>query len=179
MHLRSKRPASKPAGPRPVTASYLRKAALHYISGRAASVAMVRQTLERRAKRRLTVRTLEPAMIALIDAAVAGLLNLGLLDDAKFAETRTATLTRKGLARNRIVQGLRAKGIAKDTIERAVTGDFDELAQARRFVERKRLGSLRRAGATPQSRKKDLGALARAGFGFAIAAKALADPDAE
>ena len=141
---------------------------------------MVRQTLQRRAKRRLIVRALEPATIALIDAAIAELLQLGLLDDAKFAEIRTATLVRKGLSRGRVAQGLRAKGLAKETIERAVIGgEIDELAQARRFVERKRLGRLRRGGATPESRKKDLGALARAGFGFAVAAKALAEPDAE
>ena len=181
MHPPRKRPASKPTGPRPVTASYLRKAALHYISGRAASAAMARQTLQRRAKRRLGVRALDPAIVALIEAAIAELLHLGLLDDAKFAEVRTATLVRKGLSRNRVAQGLRAKGIDKETIEKAVGGDIDELAQARRFVERKRLGQLRRGGITPESRKRDLGALARAGFGFAIAAQALAsgEPDIE
>ncbi len=162
-----------------MTASFLRKAALHYISGRAASVAMVRQTLERRAKRRLDVRALEAATIALIDAALAELLSLGLLDDAKFAEIRTGTLTRKGLPKSRIAQGLRAKGVAKETVARAVGDDIDELAQARRFVERKRLGTLRRSGVTAESHKKDLGALARAGFGFAIAAKALSEPDTE
>ena len=175
----SKTRPSTPPATRPVTASYLRKAALHYISGRAASAAMVRQTLQRRAKRRLAVRALEPATVALIEAAIAELLTLGLLDDAKFAEVRTGTLARKGLSRGRIAQGLRAKGIAKETVALAITDDIDELAQARRFVERKRLGSLRRGGSTPESRKKDLGALARAGFGFAVAAKALSQPEAE
>lgn len=164
---------------RPVTAAYLRKAALHYISGRAASVAMVRQTLERRAKRRLDVRALEAATAALIEAAIAELLALSLLDDAKFAEIRTGTLAHKGLSRSRIAQGLRAKGVAKETVAQAVTDDIDELAQARRFVERKRLGARRRGGVTPASRKKDLGALARAGFGFGIAAKALSEADGE
>lgn len=140
---------------------------------------MVCQTLERRAKRRLDVRSLEAATVALIDAAIAELLSLGLLDDAKFAEVRTGTLARKGLSRGRIAQGLRAKGVAKETVERAVSGDIDELAQARRFVERKRLGGLRRGGVTPETHKKDLGALARAGFGYAIAAKALSAPDSE
>ena len=164
----------KPAGPRPVTSSYLRKAAMHYIAGRSASVEMVRQTLQRRAQRRLTVRSLEAVTLELIDTAVAELLKLGLLDDARFAEARTATLTRKGLSRSRIAQGLRAKGLDKAIVESAVGEDIDELAQARRFVERKRLGGLRRGGMTPATRKKDLGALARAGFGFKIATAALA-----
>lgn len=162
---------------RPVTAAYLRKAALHYISGRAASVVMMRQTLERRAKRRLGVRTLEPATGALIEAAITELLTLALLDDAKFAAVRTGTLARKGLSRGRIAQGLRAKGVAKETVALAVTDDIDELAQARRFVERKRLGSLRRGGVTAGTHRKDLGALARAGFAFAVAAKALGGVD--
>ena len=140
---------------------------------------MVRQTLERRSKRRLAVRSLEPAMIDMIDVTIAELSKLGLIDDAKFAETRAASLVRKGLSRNRVAQGLRAKGIDKDTIERAVTHDIDELVQARRFIERKRLGSLRRGGLTLASRKKDLGVLARAGFGFAVAVKALSEPEAE
>ena len=152
---------------------------MHYISGRAASAEMVRQTLQRRAKRRLEARILEAQTIELIDAAIAELLKLGLLDDLKFAENRTVTLVRKGLSRGRIALGLRAKGIPKATVELAIGNDIDELAQARRYVERRRLGSLRRGGMTPETRKKDLAALARAGFGFQVAIRALAQSESE
>lgn len=177
MTFASKRKNMKPAGPKPVTASYLRNAAMHYISAHAASVAMLRQVLERRAKRRLVVKTLDEPTRTLIDTAVAELQALGLIDDARFAENRTAALVGKGLSKRRIADGLKSKGIAKDTVERMVAGDIDEIAQARRFVERKRLGPFRRGGMTPESRRKDLAALARAGFSFAIAACALAAPD--
>lgn len=167
----------KPAGPRPVSATYLRNSALHYVSQRAASVAMVRQILERRAKKRLAVRTLEPATEALIEAAVAELAALGLVDDARFAGGRAATLAGKGLARSRIAQGLRSKGVSRETIEAAVGDDIDDLEQARRFVARKRLGPLRRGGMTPESRRKDLASLARAGFAYSVANRALDAPD--
>lgn len=167
--------ARGPAKPRPVTAAYLRNSAMHYLASRAASATMVRQTLQRRVKRRLAIRSLDDDIELLIDQAVVELITLGLIDDAKFAESRTATLVRKGLSRGRIAQGLGAKGLGKEIIATAIGDEIDELAQARRFVERKRLGSHRRGPPTPESRKKDLSALARAGFSFAIATAALRD----
>jgi len=166
-----------PVTPRPVTATYLRNAALHYISQRAASVAMVRQILERRAKKRLAGRTLDAATEALIEAAIAELAALGLIDDVRFAGGRAATLAGKGLARSRIAQGLRSKGVSRETIAAAVGDAIDDLEQARRFVARKRLGALRRGGMTPESRRKDLAALARAGFAYSVASRALDNPD--
>lgn len=172
------KPRERPK-PRPVTASYLRNAAMHYISGRAASAAMVRQTLERRAKRRLCVTSLDEATRDLIAGAIATLQQAGLLDDGLFAEGRAATLKRRGLPRRRIAAGLHLKGIDAATVERVVSADIDELVQARRYIERKRLGSLRKGGMTPETRRKDLGALCRAGFSLAIANRALDQSDVD
>lgn len=110
--------------------------------------------------------------MALIDAVVTELVGLGLLDDAKFADGRVASLTRKGLSHRVVEHGLRAKGLTKDLVQSAAAG-IDDVIQARQFIERKRLGSFRRGGSTPESRKKDLAALARAGFSFSIASRAL------
>ncbi len=177
MPTRGKPRPDKPAGPRPVTATYLRNAVLHYVSQRTASAAMVRQILERRAKRRLAVRTLEDATNVLIEDAISEMLALGLVDDARFADSRAVTLAGKGLARSRIAHGLRSKGVSRETIEAAIGDDIDDLAQARRFVARKRLGALRRGGVTPESRRKDLASLARAGFAYSVASRALDAPE--
>lgn len=174
---RSRRAGDKPAGPKPVTAAYLRNSALQYLSTRSASVAMLRQTLERRAKRRLIVQSLETETKALIEAAIANLAALGLVDDQTFADNRAASLARKGLSKRRIGQGLKLKGIADDTIEAAIAPDVDDLAQVQIFIRRKRLGHFRRGGATPESRTKDLRSLARAGFSYRIAAQALDEPE--
>ncbi len=167
---------SKPASPRPVTPTYLRNAALHYVSQRTASTAMLRQILERRAKRRLAVRALDDPTRALIEDAIAELLALGLVDDARFAGGRAATLAGKGLARSRIAHGLRSKGISRELIATTIGDEIDDLEQARRFVVRKRLGAHRRGGMTPESRRKDLASLARAGFAYSVASRALDDP---
>lgn len=163
-------------GARPVTASYLRNAAMHYLSGRTASTSMLRQILTRRATRRLGVRSLDDDMRSLIDKAVADLVALGLIDDARYAENRAASLRRKGLSIKRIGLGLKQKGIDAALASRAIASDLDDLSQARLFAERKKLGPWRRGGADPAKRQKEVQALMRAGFSYSIAAKALTGP---
>lgn len=139
---------------------------------------MVRETLVRRAKRRLCVTALEAETVQMIEAALDALVEVGLIDDARFAEARAVSLKSKGFSKRRIGLGLKVKGISAALTEVAQV-DVDDLAQARRFAERKRLGRWRTRGDDPATyRDKDLRAMARAGFGYAIAAKAL-DGDGE
>ncbi len=177
MRKRDRAKAPTPSRPRPITLGYLRNAALHYVSQRAASTAMVRQMLERRAMRRLAVRALDDDTQRLVQAAISELLDLGLLDDVRFAESRVATLAGRGASRARIGMALRAKGVDRETIEQVVGEDLDALTQARRLVARKRLGPFRAGATSPETRRKDLAALARAGFAFDIARRALEEPD--
>ena len=159
-----------------MTASYLRNAAMHYLSGRAASTSMLRQTLTRRAKRRLDVRTLDEPTAALIDKAIADLVALGMIDDTRFAENRAASLQRKGLSIKRIGLGLKLKGIDTRTAARAMAPDLDDLAQARLFAERKKLGPWRGGGPDETKRQKELQALSTVRaipeIGFEIAGSA-------
>jgi regulatory protein len=152
---------------------------MHYLSQRAASTSMLRQVLVRRAARRLAVKALEPDTLALIDSTIASLTSLGIVDDGRFAEGRATTLAGRGQSKSRIAAGLKAKGIAADIIAASDAARVDDLAQARRTIQRKRLGPYRRSGQTPESRRKDLAALARAGFSYTIAKSALAAADAE
>lgn len=131
---------------------------------------MVRATLVRRAKRRSDVKTLSAETLGLVEAALAELVELGLIDDARFTEARAASLAHKGLSARRIGMGLRQKGIAREAAA-AAGAKVDDLTQARRFAERKRLGR------DPARRDRDLRALARAGFSFEIARAALAPED--
>lgn len=173
----SSRKRCDPPKPKPVKAGYLRASALHYLSARSASREMLRQVLERRSKRRLQVKALEPDTLTLISATLDELVELGLLDDQRFAEGRRATLERKGFAKRRIEVGLKQKGLAPETIRAALGDAFDDAAQARRFAERKRLGPWRTRGSAEEHRDKDLRALQRAGFSFTLAKQALVAPD--
>jgi regulatory protein len=173
---RSDRPQDPPK-PKPVTASYLRASALHYLSARSASRDMLRQVLERRAKRRLQTTSLASETLVMIGVALDGLVELGLLDDQRFAEGRMATLQRRGFSKRRIEMGLKQKGLDAATIRGALGDGIDEAAQAQRFAERRRLGPYRGDPITAVAHgQKDLRALMRAGFSYEVAKMALAGP---
>ena len=164
----------KPRPPKPVTASYLRNAALGYLRQRAASRAMLRTTLKRRALRRLQVKRLEPEIEAAIERAIEALAAEKFVDDATFARGRRVTLQAKGLPRRRIALGLRQKGIEAETIEATLGDDIDDVVQARRYAERRRFGPWSRKADTPDQRRKDLAAMVRAGFSYGVVQKAFA-----
>ncbi len=163
--------------PRPVTASYLTNAGMAYLRQRSASRSMLLQVHKRRALRRQMVTTLDADVLVLIEAALDQFTALGLLDDARYAAGRAALLQRKGLPARRIAMGLKQKGLKTETIDAAMAEPIDELAQARRFAERKRLGPWRMSAPRADQRaardQKDLAALMRAGFPFRIAKAAL------
>ena len=164
--------------PRPVTASYLTNVGMAYLQQRSASRAMVLQVLKRRALRRQMVRVLDAEALALIEATLEKFAAIGLLDDARYAAGRAASLQRKGLPARRIAMGLKQKGLTDETVSAAMAEPLDEFAQARRYAERKRLGRWRMSEPRDDQRtardEKDLRALMRAGFSFSIAKAAMA-----
>jgi regulatory protein len=163
--------------PRPVTASYLTNVGMAYLSQRSASRSMLLQVFKRRALRRAQVKAIEPDVLALIEATLDQLVTLGLLDDARFAMGRAASLQRKGLPTRRISMGLKQKGLKGETIDVAMAIPIDDYTQARRYAERKRLGPWRMSEPREDAREardeKDLRALMRAGFPFRVAKAAL------
>ena len=164
--------------PKPVTRAYLKLVSAAYLAQRAASRSMLQQVLKRRSLRRSQVKVLDVETLALIAAMLDELTTLGLLDDNRYAVGRIATLQRKGLPARRIAMGLQQKGVGREAIAMAMAEPIDELVQARRFAERKRLGpwrsGLSRADAASRD-EKDLRALMRAGFNFRVAKAALTD----
>jgi regulatory protein len=108
---------------------------------------------------------------------------LGVLDDRRFAEHLLETLRRRGLSERAISSRLRARGVDAQLVgellqREAAGGDDVELEAARRLVARRKLGGLRPPEQRAAMRNRDLAKLARAGFDFETAAKALAyEPD--
>lgn len=163
--------SAKPASP-----AYLERVALRYLERYAGSTERVRRVLARRVKRSVAElgTDLEEGLRA-IDEVVAKLRRLGYLDDARFAGSRTRSLRKRGKSRRAVRAALSAQGVEPEVIERAL-GDEDEEAEleaARAFVKRRRLGPHRAEDAREAERQKDLARLARAGFSYAIAARAL------
>jgi regulatory protein len=111
---------------------------------------------------------------------IATLTRTGLLNDATFAEGRARSLNRRGGSRRQIAAKLAAAGVAQATTAEALAGLEAELpdaefAAAIAYAKRRRLGAYRTPrDETPDRRRKDLMAMARAGFALDLARRALA-----
>lgn len=162
------KPLRKP--PRKVTPAYLQRAAMSYLERYASSAENLRRVLRRKVDKRCRLRGEDPAEFhEMIDEVVAKSLRSGLIDDARYAEARVATLRRRGGSARAIQAKLSAKGINRSTIAAALEGEEgDEQEAARAFARRRRLGPFRPGERAPY-RDKDLAALARAGFRFDLA----------
>jgi regulatory protein len=183
------RRAPRPAGP-PPDAARLREAALTHLARFAATEAGLRRVLQRRVDRwaRAAEEEGQPDCAARAAAAKAaaaevarGMVAQGAVDDAAFAESRARRLLRGGRSHRAALAHLRAKGVAATTALAALPeGEEAELDAALAFCRRRRIGPFARA-VTEGAALKALGALARAGFGRAVAQRALAMPpeDAE
>ncbi len=150
----------------------LTNVALHYLRKHSASRKGLVQLLERRLKQAGEVAA--PQARVLIDEVVARMTQDGYLDDARTAESRTASLQRQGKSSRVIEMKLREKGIdpalaklsARSTPER-------EFEAACLLVKRKRLGI------DPDRKQKDFAVLMRAGFGSDLARRALLETRSE
>lgn len=96
----------------------------------------------------------------------------GYIDDTAFAEQWVGARTSKGMGARRIRQELRLKGVSQDDIEEALaSADEDEMLNAAvRMAEKASRG---RSLSDPSDRQKIIAALARRGYDFATAKKAL------
>lgn len=174
--------------PRTITATYLEKAALHYLERFSASAALLRRVLARRVeKARREGGEVPPDAAALVEAAIARCVRLGLVDDRRFAEGKAVGLRRRGASARQIAAKLRLAGIDPDTVDGALAaaavemqaeaGEEAELRAALRLAERRRIGPYRPAGERAAQHRRDLATLARAGFSLAVARRVLDAPD--
>lgn len=166
--------------PKPVSPAWLERAALHYLERYSASTEMLRRTLARRVEKRARLRGEDPAAFAeMIAATVARAVSAGLVDDARFTETRVATLRRRGTSRRGVSAKLAAKGVPRDVVEGALQAERESVPDgaaeaiedqaARAYAKRRRLGPYRRPDQRAAHRDRDLAAMARAGFAYALA----------
>lgn len=166
------RPARKrrePPKPKPIDEGYLRRAALHYVERFGTSAQNLARVLERKAKRRAQVRTLTEDEARMIASTVATAISAGVVDDAAYARSKTGGLIRKGASERTILSKLRQKGVDADTAKASLPeAGIDEMAQALRLAQRKRLGPFRDKP-DAKRRERDIASLARAGFSYRTA----------
>lgn len=177
----------------PVTAAWLERVALHYLDRYGASGEMLRRVLARRVERRCRSRDEAPdAHAGLIDETVERARRAGLIDDARFAAARLARLRRRGTSTRQARAKLSGKGIDPETIAAAISDEREEAEEisggesdterqaALAYARRRRLGPHRRPDLREAHRERDLAAMARAGFPYALARAVIeSDTDGE
>jgi regulatory protein len=173
---------------KPITAQYLQNAATFYLERYPSTAEGLRRVLNRR------VRKAEMADAPIIDnvkqtieAIVARFVAAGMIDDRAFAQTKARSLHRRGTSTRLIRQKLKLAGVDGDTLDEAMAGLDQELDTDPRqrewqaavaLARRRKLGPFR-SKERPEHRNRDLAAMARGGFEYALAKKVIdaADPD--
>ena len=176
-----RRPARR--GPRKATPDYLRNAARYHLDRYPASAAHLRRLLLAKVERSARFHdTGRDEGAAAVDALIAEFLDKGLLDDARYAAGRARSLFQRGASARRIRSALAMKGVAREFIDQALEDLHEEaaepeLAAALGYARRRRLGPYRVAAARAERREKDLAALGRQGFGYALARRVIEADD--
>lgn len=175
---------ARPRGPKKFnipTPQSLANIALHYLARYAASEAGLRRVLDNRIRRAALSHpdfaadhSRQQALRQEIETIIAKHRASGVLNDAAFAEMKVGSLRRAGRSRTMITQKLKQKGLSDAVIDQALQPEDDqdanavELRAALRLAKRRRLGPFRATPADSDQQRKDIAALARAGFTFDI-----------
>ena len=107
----------------------------------------------------------------------------GALNDARFTQAWVEQLDRKGMSRRAIIAKMREKGVSEELVQHELRrvemeGGDRELMRAIAYARRRRLGPAQTDPVRRESRrKKDLAAMARAGFSYSVASTVLRAED--
>lgn len=167
----------------PVTEAALSAVALAYLDRVPAS----RRALTRKLEAWVVARGEPPDVEAarlLIDALLERYERSRLIDDSRLAENVLGSARAKGQSRRAIEQRLATRGVARTSITQVLdderrTSTNAEFLAAVAFVRRRRLGPHRPEAERAENRRRDLAALARAGFDFDTAIRALGAHESE
>lgn len=181
------RSRGRPTDPGPAPSrDVLHEAALAYLARGSATAATLTRVLDRkimswarRAERAIGDRELVAADVtrcrASVEAIVVRFREVGLINDAAYAESRARSLSRAGRSRRAISAHLAAKGIDAETAREALPNDAAiEIAAALAFAKKRRIGPYAHdAIMTREAKQKAIAAMARAGFAFRTCERAL------
>jgi regulatory protein len=161
------------AADKPFAATDIEAAALRYLNRFDATAKKLTDHLRRLARRRKADSAVVEPQIAELLARYRG---SGLIDDRRFARARAEALQARGASLRLVALKLVQSGVSRETLEEVLSerrGRAHELDAAAAYVKRKRLGQFRAASEQLDARRKDLARLARRGFDFDIAVRAL------
>ena len=152
-----------------ITPQRLKNMAIYYLQRYDAGSHKLRTVLIRKIKKAQMEMPVPDEAFIWVEQVIEQMQNLGYINDERYGENVVRRLSQSGKSTAFIKNKLKTEGFSQGQIDSLIS-DTDELAQARLFVRKKRLG---------QDLKKDLGKLARAGFSYDIARQALNQPESD
>lgn len=165
--------------PKPAPATVL-AAARAYVDRYAPTEHGLRAHLARKVQPAAEAHGIAPDEVrAWIDAAVARLVAVGFVDDRRWAESRVRALRRRGSSTRAIRSALASKGVTAEVVEAALAVEEVEpdLEAARLWARKHRIGPWRTAPVDADGRRRELARLARKGFSYDVARRALQDTE--
>lgn len=139
--------------------------ALHYVGRYATTCAKLKSYLRRKVQERGWAEE-EPADFDVIVARCAA---LGYVDDRAFAQTRAASLGRRGYGGRRIDVALQMAGINREMVAEVMPDEDAALVAAETYARRKRIGAYGELVTDPKVRRRQFSAMLRAGHSFDLA----------
>ncbi|HIJ39335.1 MAG TPA: regulatory protein RecX [Rhodospirillaceae bacterium] len=169
-----------------ITQAYLEKVAMRYLERYSASTASLRRVLLRRVEGAVRLGLSDGVAEALmVEPLILRLQAMGLLDDFRYAEGKAASLLGRGRSMRAIRHYLQDRGVAAENIDPVLSGlaaedeeGSPDLQAARNYARKRRLGPHRPGSERSLHRLRDLAALGRAGFSWAVA-QAVIDAEEE
>jgi regulatory protein len=144
---------------RPLDQEALQRLAIHYVGRYATTCGKLTSYLRRKIGERGWAGDGDPD----VAAVVARCAEAGYVDDAGFAASRSAALTRRGYGSRRIGQALAGAGIARDLAASFTHDDETAFAAAEAFARRKHIGPFATAPHDDVTRRRAFAAMVRAG----------------
>jgi regulatory protein len=162
---------------RPLDEALLNELALRYVGRFATTRAKLRSYLTRKVRERGWSGAGEPDLGSIAERFA----DLGYIDDASYALSKSQSLTARGDGKKRVVQALKIAGIGEEDSSTARDhAEVEAVTAAVRFARRRRIGPFAQIPpANPRERDKALAAMMRAGHGFELSRAILALPPGE
>ncbi len=146
-----------------ITYERLKNIALYYLERYEASTSKLREVLKRRVKKTALEQPVPQEAFGWIEQVISEMERLGYINNQRFTENTIRRLSNSGKSKSYISTKLKLAGIEEEQI-RETLSEMDDLENARIMVQKKHLG---------KDFQKDLARLARVGFSYETARKAL------
>lgn len=157
----------------PLDRTRLEDLALRYVARYATTAAKLRRYLQRKLRERGWEGEGEPDLAELVGRHA----EQGHVDDAAFAEARSASLVRRGYGARRVAQALAAAGVEEDVREAARPDEAALRRAALALARRRSFGPFGQQPVDRDKRQKQLAAMLRAGHTLDHARRVIEAPD--